>query len=194
MRITIFSPNAVGMRRQAQLDFAAAGRAGLDAAVLRPALLGHVHAPEDLDARGHCGHHRRRQLEHLVQHSIDTEAHRLVSRRGSRWMSLARCSKAYCSSQSTMLHHVAIVDAQAHRSCRARPAARRSASAVAPFRGNVVIATKFGLTTSFAPDSQPDHIREVVEDSLRRLQVDTIDVLYQHVKDPAVPSRWWSRS
>ena len=59
--------------------------------------------------------------------------------------------------------------------------------AVAPFRGNVVIATKFGLTTSFAPNSQPDHIREVVEDSLRRLQVDTIDVLYQHVKDPAVP-------
>ena len=59
--------------------------------------------------------------------------------------------------------------------------------AVAPFRGNVVIATKFGLTTSFAPNSQPDHIREVVEHSLRRLQVDTIDVLYQHVKDPNVP-------
>ena len=66
--------------------------------------------------------------------------------------------------------------------------------ALAPFKGQVVIATKFG----FAPapgdtnrwsmlDSHPDHIRQVVEASLKRLRVDAIDLLYQHRVDPAVP-------
>jgi aryl-alcohol dehydrogenase-like predicted oxidoreductase len=66
--------------------------------------------------------------------------------------------------------------------------------ALAPFRGRVVIATKFG----FAPaaegdsrwtrlDSRPEHIREVAEASLRRLQVDAIDLFYQHRVDPNVP-------
>lgn len=59
--------------------------------------------------------------------------------------------------------------------------------AVAPFRDEVVIATKFGLTREFGTDSRPAHIREVVEASLRNLGVDSIDVLYQHRVDPAVP-------
>lgn len=59
--------------------------------------------------------------------------------------------------------------------------------AVAPFRDEVVIATKFGLTPGFGADSRPEHIREVVEASLRNLGVDAIDVLYQHRVDPAVP-------
>ncbi len=64
--------------------------------------------------------------------------------------------------------------------------------ALAPFRGQVVIATKFGF--KFGPkgeqvgqDSRPEHIREVAEASLRRLQVDAIDLLYQHRVDTEVP-------
>ena len=63
--------------------------------------------------------------------------------------------------------------------------------ALAPFRDRVVIATKFGFT--FEPDgtrglsSQPAHIREVAEASLKRLKVDAIDLLYQHRVDPNVP-------
>ncbi|MBZ5740659.1 aldo/keto reductase [Nocardioides mangrovi] len=61
-------------------------------------------------------------------------------------------------------------------------------TALAPIRDEVTIATKFGLTPgTYAPNSQPDHIREVVDGSLRNLGVDHIDVLYQHFKDPAVP-------
>ncbi|GAA3948666.1 aldo/keto reductase [Gordonia caeni] len=59
--------------------------------------------------------------------------------------------------------------------------------AVAPFRDEVVIATKFGFTPSFGTDSRPEHIREVVEVSLRHLGVDSIDLLYQHRVDPGVP-------
>ncbi|GAB2629844.1 aldo/keto reductase [Prescottella soli] len=59
--------------------------------------------------------------------------------------------------------------------------------ALAPVRDDVVIATKFGFTRSFGFDSRPEHIREVVDTSLRNLGVDTIDVLYQHRPDPAVP-------
>ncbi len=59
--------------------------------------------------------------------------------------------------------------------------------AVAPFRDDVVIATKFGLTRQFGTDSRPEHIRDVVDASLQRLGVDHIDVLYQHRLDPAVP-------
>ncbi|MFE3060440.1 aldo/keto reductase [Nocardia sp. NPDC059239] len=59
--------------------------------------------------------------------------------------------------------------------------------AVAPFRDEVVIATKFGFTPSFGTDSRPNHIREVVDASLRNLGVDSIDLLYQHRVDPQVP-------
>ncbi|MFJ9371150.1 aldo/keto reductase [Nocardia sp. NPDC101769] len=59
--------------------------------------------------------------------------------------------------------------------------------ALAPFRDEVVIATKFGFTPDFGTDSRPEHIRDVVEASLRNLGVDHIDVLYQHRVDPAVP-------
>lgn len=60
--------------------------------------------------------------------------------------------------------------------------------AVKPFRDEVIIATKFGFTApDFGVDSRPEHIREVVENSLRRLGVDQIDVLYQHRVDPNVP-------
>ncbi len=58
--------------------------------------------------------------------------------------------------------------------------------ALAPIRDEVVIATKFGLTVGFGTNSKPDHIREVVENSLKYLGVDTIDILYQHAKDPEV--------
>ncbi|MFE3289685.1 aldo/keto reductase [Rhodococcus sp. NPDC059234] len=59
--------------------------------------------------------------------------------------------------------------------------------ALAPIRDDVLIATKFGLTRSFGSDSRPEHIRQVVEASLRNLRVDTIDMLYQHRPDPNVP-------
>ncbi len=59
--------------------------------------------------------------------------------------------------------------------------------AVKGFRDEIVIATKFGFTRDFGFDSRPEHIREVVENSLRNLGVDTIDVLYQHRVDPTVP-------
>lgn len=63
--------------------------------------------------------------------------------------------------------------------------------ALAPFRGRVTIATKFGFAIGGGErqglDSRPSHIREAVEASLRRLQVETIDLLYQHRVDPSVP-------
>jgi aryl-alcohol dehydrogenase-like predicted oxidoreductase len=63
--------------------------------------------------------------------------------------------------------------------------------ALAPFRHQVVIATKFGFRIEggrmVGTDSRPARIREAVEGSLRRLRVDTIDLLYQHRVDPAVP-------
>ena len=64
---------------------------------------------------------------------------------------------------------------------------RALGSAVAPFRDQVTIATKFGFTPDFGFDSRPDHIRAVVENSLRHLGTDHIDVLYQHRFDPTVP-------
>lgn len=60
-------------------------------------------------------------------------------------------------------------------------------TALKPIRDDVTIATKFGLTEPFGQNSQPDHIREVVDASLRRLGVDHIDLLYQHFPDPEVP-------
>jgi aryl-alcohol dehydrogenase-like predicted oxidoreductase len=60
--------------------------------------------------------------------------------------------------------------------------------ALAPFRGRVVIATKFGMKLGTSDmDSRPDHIREVADASLKRLRVDAIDLLYQHRVDPDVP-------
>ncbi|KHL54210.1 aldo/keto reductase [Xanthomonas cannabis] len=59
--------------------------------------------------------------------------------------------------------------------------------AIKPFRDDVVIATKFGFTREYGFDSRPEHIREVVENSLRHLQTDRIDLLYQHRLDPQVP-------
>lgn len=65
-------------------------------------------------------------------------------------------------------------------------------AALAPFRDQVVIATKFGFDLDSADggwklDSRPDTIRRGVEGSLRRLGVESIDLLYQHRVDPAVP-------
>jgi aryl-alcohol dehydrogenase-like predicted oxidoreductase len=60
--------------------------------------------------------------------------------------------------------------------------------ALAPVRSQVVIATKFGIKLGTnAMESRPEHIREVAEASLRRLRIDTIDLLYQHRVDPNVP-------
>lgn len=59
--------------------------------------------------------------------------------------------------------------------------------AVKTFRDEIVLATKFGFTRDHGHDSRPHHIREVVQASLRRLDVDHIDVLYQHRVDPNVP-------
>ncbi len=66
--------------------------------------------------------------------------------------------------------------------------------ALAPFRGNVVIATKFGFRIDptgreqwSGVDSRPEHIKQVVEASLKRLKVDALDLLYQHRVDPNVP-------
>ena len=62
--------------------------------------------------------------------------------------------------------------------------------ALAPFRKDIVIATKFGFKDASPPkgvDSRPDHIREVVDASLKRLKTDHIDLLYQHRVDPTVP-------
>ena len=61
--------------------------------------------------------------------------------------------------------------------------------ALAPFRDQVVIATKFGFTFGEPRglDSRPAHIKEVAEASLTRLKVETIDLLYQHRVDPNVP-------
>lgn len=62
--------------------------------------------------------------------------------------------------------------------------------AVAPFRDQIVIATKFGFMNGKASDgmdSRPETIRAVAEASLRRLRTDTIDLFYQHRVDPNVP-------
>jgi aryl-alcohol dehydrogenase-like predicted oxidoreductase len=65
--------------------------------------------------------------------------------------------------------------------------------ALAPFRRQVVIASKFGFKLDPSTgkqagvDSRPEHIKEVAEASLKRLQTDHIDLLYQHRVDPQVP-------
>ena len=61
--------------------------------------------------------------------------------------------------------------------------------ALAPFRKQVVIATKFGFDLAAFPglDSRPEHIKQVAEASLKRLKIDAIDLFYQHRVDPNVP-------
>lgn len=66
--------------------------------------------------------------------------------------------------------------------------------ALAPVRDQVVIATKFGFKPASNEearwselDSRPEHIKQAVEGSLKRLEVETIDLLYQHRVDPNVP-------
>ncbi|MGH9463712.1 MAG: aldo/keto reductase [Vicinamibacteria bacterium] len=61
--------------------------------------------------------------------------------------------------------------------------------ALAPFRGQVVIATKFGFDIDAFPglNSRPEHIKQAAEASLKRLRVDAIDLFYQHRVDPNVP-------
>jgi aryl-alcohol dehydrogenase-like predicted oxidoreductase len=67
--------------------------------------------------------------------------------------------------------------------------------ALAPFHGKVVIATKFGFDLSGSDNrpgaaglnSRPEHIKQAVEGSLKRLKVASIDLLYQHRVDPNVP-------
>ena len=67
--------------------------------------------------------------------------------------------------------------------------------ALAPFRGQVVIATKFGFKLDpehgsrvwAGLNSRPEHIKQVAEASLKRLKVEAIDLFYQHRVDPNVP-------
>lgn len=64
--------------------------------------------------------------------------------------------------------------------------------AMAPIRERVVIATKFGFGINpdgsrYGLDSRPEHIRQVADAMLKRLKVETIDLLYQHRVDPNVP-------
>src|SRR5512140_3439265 len=66
--------------------------------------------------------------------------------------------------------------------------------ALAPFRKQVVIATKFGFNLNLetganlgGQNSQPKHIKQVAEESLKRLKVEAIDLFYQHRVDPNVP-------
>lgn len=62
--------------------------------------------------------------------------------------------------------------------------------ALAPFRDKITIATKFGFEIggpNIALNSKPSHIKKVVEESLKRLKTDRIDLLYQHRVDPNVP-------
>ncbi|MBW3127174.1 aldo/keto reductase [Hymenobacter profundi] len=62
--------------------------------------------------------------------------------------------------------------------------------ALAPFRDHVIIASKFGFDVEAGKgglNSRPEHIRKVVEGSLKRLRTDRIDLYYQHRVDPNVP-------
>ena len=69
---------------------------------------------------------------------------------------------------------------------------KNSSAKRSPFKGRVVIATKFGFHIDregkqSGLDSRPEHIKEVTAASLKRLRVDAIDLFYQHRVDPSVP-------
>jgi len=63
--------------------------------------------------------------------------------------------------------------------------------ALAPFKNEVIISTKFGMNyeggVANGLNSRPERIRQVAEESLRRLKIDVIDLFYQHRFDPQVP-------
>jgi aryl-alcohol dehydrogenase-like predicted oxidoreductase len=62
--------------------------------------------------------------------------------------------------------------------------------ALSPFREQVVIATKWGFNNAsffLGPNSRPENIRRVADESLKRLRTDRIDLFYQHRVDPKVP-------
>lgn len=66
--------------------------------------------------------------------------------------------------------------------------------ALSPIRNKVVIATKFGFDIEYATgrrtgglNSRPEHIRKAVDGALKRLRIETLDLLYQHRVDPTVP-------
>lgn len=65
--------------------------------------------------------------------------------------------------------------------------------ALAPFKGQVAIATKFGFRPNSTDgkwtelDSRPEHIKKAIEGSLKRLKTDVIDLYYQHRVDPNIP-------
>src|SRR3989441_1125943 len=63
--------------------------------------------------------------------------------------------------------------------------------ALGPFRGQVVIATKFGIGLDAGgqqvQDSRPERIKQSIEGSLKRLRTDVVDLYYQHRVDPNVP-------
>jgi aryl-alcohol dehydrogenase-like predicted oxidoreductase len=63
--------------------------------------------------------------------------------------------------------------------------------ALAPLRKEILITTKFGFNIQNEKmaglNGRPQHIRKVVEESLKRLKIETIDMLYQHRQDPGVP-------
>jgi aryl-alcohol dehydrogenase-like predicted oxidoreductase len=64
--------------------------------------------------------------------------------------------------------------------------------AIEPIRDQLIVATKFGFKLDedgvmVGLDSRPEHIRDVVGASLKRLRTDRIDLVYQHRVDPTVP-------
>lgn len=59
--------------------------------------------------------------------------------------------------------------------------------AIKPFRDKIVLATKFGMISEIGLNSKPEHIRKVVDESLKRLDTDYIDLMYRHRVDPNTP-------
>ncbi|WP_112135592.1 aldo/keto reductase [Glycomyces dulcitolivorans] len=110
-------------------------------------------------------------------------------------------SQAYGPSDSTRDDHIALIRSAVDQGVTLFDTAEvygpyvneeLVGEALAPVRDQVVIATKFGFDIKpegqqNGLDSRPEHIREVVEDSLRRLGTDRIDLYYQHRVDPDVP-------
>ena len=119
-----------GQGRQAHLDLAAGafdafGPLGLDAAVQRPALLDHVHAAEQLDARRHRAHHRQRHLVDGVQHAVDAKADRAHVAPRLEVDVAGTLVEGVLPQPVDDLHHALVVGVELLvASCPARPAAR----------------------------------------------------------------------